>query len=60
MMTDHPVTLARQLFLQTRWFGRAGMSKFSWLQKAYQLIYYLVRSKLDVSIKKLYVRIKGG
>ena len=26
-MTDHPVTLARQLFLQTRWFIRAGMSK---------------------------------
>jgi imidazolonepropionase-like amidohydrolase len=27
LMTDHPVTLARQLFLQTRWFVRAGMSK---------------------------------
>ena len=27
LMTDHPVTLARQLFLQTRWFIRAGMSK---------------------------------
>jgi imidazolonepropionase-like amidohydrolase len=27
LMTDHPVTLARQLFLQTRWFLRAGMSK---------------------------------
>jgi len=25
-MTDHPVTLARQLFLQTRWFLRSGMS----------------------------------
>ena len=27
LMTDHPVTLARQLFIQTRWFVRAGMSK---------------------------------
>ena len=27
LMTDHPVTLARQLFLQTRWFIRAGISK---------------------------------
>ncbi len=27
LMTDHPVTLARQLFLQTRWFARSGMSK---------------------------------
>jgi len=27
LMTDHPVTLARQLFLQTRWFIRAGLSK---------------------------------
>ncbi len=27
LMTDHPVTLARQLFLQTRWFVRSGMSK---------------------------------
>ncbi len=27
LMTDHPVTLARQLFLQTRWFIRSGMSK---------------------------------
>jgi imidazolonepropionase-like amidohydrolase len=27
LMTDHPVTLARQLFLQTRWFTRAGLSK---------------------------------
>ncbi|MCP4626154.1 MAG: amidohydrolase family protein [bacterium] len=27
LMTDHPVILARQLFLQTRWFVRAGMSK---------------------------------
>jgi len=24
LMTDHPVTLSRQLFLQTRWFLRAG------------------------------------
>lgn len=27
LMSDHPVTLARGLFLQTRWFIRAGMSK---------------------------------
>jgi imidazolonepropionase-like amidohydrolase len=27
LMTDHPVTLARQLFLQTRWFTRAGLSR---------------------------------
>jgi imidazolonepropionase-like amidohydrolase len=27
LMTDHPVTLARQLLVQTRWFIRAGMSK---------------------------------
>ncbi len=27
LMSDHPVTLARQLFLQTRWFLRAGLSK---------------------------------
>ena len=27
LMTDHPVTLARQLLLQTRWFLRAGFSK---------------------------------
>ena len=26
-MSDHPVTPARQLFLQTRWFIRAGLSK---------------------------------
>ena len=34
LMTDHPVTLARQLFLQTRWFVRAGMSK----QQAIELV----------------------
>jgi len=34
LMTDHPVTLARQLFLQTRWFTRAGLSK----QQAIELI----------------------
>lgn len=33
-MTDHPVILARQLFLQTRWFVRAGMSK----QQAIELV----------------------
>jgi imidazolonepropionase-like amidohydrolase len=27
LMTDHPVVLARQLFMQTRWFLRAGFSK---------------------------------
>jgi imidazolonepropionase-like amidohydrolase len=27
LMTDHPVTPARQLFVQTRWFTRAGLSK---------------------------------
>jgi imidazolonepropionase-like amidohydrolase len=27
LMTDHPVTLARQLFLQTRWFIRAGLAR---------------------------------
>ena len=27
LMTDHPVTASRQLFLQTRWFTRAGLSK---------------------------------
>jgi len=34
LMTDHPVILARQLFLQTRWFIRAGMSK----QQAIELV----------------------
>ena len=33
-MTDHPVTLARQLLMQTRWFLRAGLSK----QEAIELI----------------------
>jgi imidazolonepropionase-like amidohydrolase len=27
LMTDHPVTPARQIFLQTRWFVRAGLTK---------------------------------
>ena len=36
LMTDHPVTLARQLLLQTRWFLRAGLSK----QDAIELISY--------------------
>lgn len=27
LMTDHPVTPARQIFLQTRWFTRAGLPK---------------------------------
>ncbi len=34
LMTDHPVTLARQLLLQTRWFLRAGLSR----QQAIELI----------------------
>ncbi|MGD1985726.1 MAG: amidohydrolase family protein [Desulfobacterales bacterium] len=34
LMTDHPVTLARQLLLQTRWFMRAGLSR----QQAIELI----------------------
>ena len=34
LMTDHPVTLARQLLLQTRWFVRAGFSR----QQAIELI----------------------
>jgi imidazolonepropionase-like amidohydrolase len=27
LMTDHPVTLARQLLMQTRWFTRAGLTR---------------------------------
>jgi imidazolonepropionase-like amidohydrolase len=27
LMTDHPVVTARQLFVQTRWFTRSGLSK---------------------------------
>ncbi|MGD8991125.1 MAG: amidohydrolase family protein [Desulfobacterales bacterium] len=34
LMSDHPVTLARQLLLQTRWFIRAGLSR----QQAVELI----------------------
>lgn len=34
LMSDHPVTLARQLLLQTRWFLRAGLSK----QQAIELV----------------------
>jgi len=34
LMTDHPITLARQLLLQTRWFLRAGLSR----QQAIELI----------------------
>jgi imidazolonepropionase-like amidohydrolase len=34
LMTDHPVTPARQIFLQTRWFLRAGLSK----QQAVELV----------------------
>jgi len=34
LMTDHPVTPARQLFLQTRWFTRVGLSK----QEAVELV----------------------
>jgi len=34
LMTDHPVTPARQLFMQTRWFIRAGLTK----QRAIELV----------------------
>lgn len=34
LMTDHPVTPARQLFMQTRWFTRAGLNK----QQAIELV----------------------
>ncbi len=34
LMSDHPVTLARQLLLQTRWFIRTGLSR----QQAIELI----------------------
>jgi imidazolonepropionase-like amidohydrolase len=34
LMTDHPVTPARQLFIQTRWFTRAGLNK----QQAIELV----------------------
>jgi imidazolonepropionase-like amidohydrolase len=34
LMTDHPVTPARQLFLSARWFTRAGLSK----QQAVELV----------------------
>ena len=34
LMTDHPVVLARQLLLQTRWFIRAGFDK----QQAIELV----------------------
>ncbi len=34
LMTDHPVSPARQLFMQTRWFTRFGLSK----QKAVEVV----------------------
>ncbi len=34
LMTDHPVTLTEQLFLQTKWFVRYGLSK----QEAVELV----------------------
>jgi imidazolonepropionase-like amidohydrolase len=34
LMTDHPIVLARQLFLQTRWFLRAGLTS----QQAVELV----------------------
>ncbi len=34
LMTDHPVTAARSLFLSTRWFTRAGLSR----QQAVELV----------------------
>ena len=36
LMTDHPVTPCRQLFLQTRWFTRSGLSE----QDAIELVSY--------------------
>ncbi|UCD79146.1 MAG: amidohydrolase family protein [Desulfobacterales bacterium] len=44
LMTDHPVTLARQLFLQTRWFVRVGMSK----QQAVELVTRRNAGVLDI------------
>jgi imidazolonepropionase-like amidohydrolase len=38
LMSDHPVTPARQLFFQTRWFVRSGFSK----QQAVELVSRLV------------------
>jgi imidazolonepropionase-like amidohydrolase len=34
LMTDHPVTPAQQIFLQTRWFLRCGLSR----QRAIELV----------------------
>ncbi|KPJ61598.1 MAG: imidazolonepropionase [Latescibacteria bacterium DG_63] len=34
LMTDHPICAARQLFLQTRWFTRVGLTK----QQAIELV----------------------
>jgi len=45
LMTDHPVTPARQLFLQTRWFMRAGITK----QEAIEVVTRRNAEILDVS-----------
>jgi imidazolonepropionase-like amidohydrolase len=44
LMTDHPVTPARQIFLQTRWFMRAGMTK----QEAIEIVTRRNAEILDV------------
>lgn len=45
LMTDHPVTPARQILLQTRWFMRAGMTK----QEAIEIVTRRNAEILDVS-----------
>jgi imidazolonepropionase-like amidohydrolase len=45
LMTDHPVTPARQLFLQTRWFTRFGLSK----QEAIELVSRRNAEILDIT-----------
>jgi imidazolonepropionase-like amidohydrolase len=44
LMTDHPVTPARQIFLQTRWFMRAGLTK----QEAIEIVTRRNAEILDV------------
>ena len=44
LMTDHPVTLAHQLLLQTRWFLRAGLSK----QQGIELVSRMNARKLGI------------
>ena len=54
LMTDHPVIPARTLFLQTRWFTRAGLSK----QQAIELV-SLKNAKL-IGIDKVLGSIQKG